>query len=211
MKQCDDNAPAARARAPGSDADTARPMAGHWRGKLNDRLKEYVVERLAGFDSPSAIAKSLRDEFGVTISRQSIEAYHALRRPRCAEKWKELFVATRRAIIEGKAERGAANKMVRLRWRENMVLRAMEREDFALADRLLNSIAGEVGEGKCDESEERPITEADRTRVLAALVAQAEAEQAHAAANRGDAANGDVAADRTPDAEETAAFAERTP
>ena len=203
MKQCDDNAPAAAARAPGSDARRARD--GHSRGKLNDRLKEYVVERLAGFDSVSAIMKSLREEFGVTVCRQSIEQYHPLRRPRCAEKWKLLFVATRRAIIEGKAERGAANKMVRLRWRENMVLRAMEREDFALADRLLNSIAGEVGDGKWDESEDRPITAADRARVLAALVAQAEAEQAHAAANRGDAADGE------PDAAESAALAERAP
>ena len=81
--------------------------------------------------------------------------------------------------------------MVRLRWRENMVLRAMEREDFALADRMLNSIAGEVGEGESGgRGEARPITEADRARVLAALVAQAEAEQAHAAANGGDAAIG---------------------
>ena len=209
MKQCDDNAPAAAARAPGSDA--TRATAGHSRGKLNDRLKEYVVERLAGFDSPTAIAKSLREEFGVTVCRQSIEQYHPLRRPRCAEKWKLLFFATRRAILEGKAERGAANKMVRLRWRENMVLRAMEREDFALADRLLNSIASEVGEGKCNESEERPITEADRARVLAALVAQAAAGQAHAAANRGEAANRPAAADGAADAAEIAPLPERTP
>jgi hypothetical protein len=209
MKQCDNNAPAAAARAPGSDARRAR--AGHSRGKLNDRLKEYVVERLAGFDSASAIVKSLREEFGVTVCRQSIEQYHPLRRPRCAEKWKLLFFATRRAIIEGKAERGAANKMVRLRWRENMVLRAMEREDFALADRLLNSIASEVGEGKWDESDARPITAADRTRVLATLVAQIEAEQAHAAANLGDAASRRAAADRVADAEEIAPLAERTP
>ena len=211
MKQCDDNAPAAAARAPVSDADARRARAGHSRGKLNDLLNEYVVERLAGFDSVSAIVKSLREEFGVTVCRQSIEQYHALRRPRCAERWKELFVATRRAIIEGKAERGAANKMLRLRWRENMVLRAMEREDFALADRLLNSIAGEVGDGKWDASEERPITAEDRARVLAALVALAEAEQAHAVADRGDAANGGDAAEHAPDAEESAALAERAP
>ena len=204
MNQCDESARAAAARAPCSDADAARGKARRHPGKLSDRLKEYVVERLAGFDSPGAIVKSLREEFGVTITRQSIEQYHPLRRPRCAEKWKLQFVATRRAIIEGKAERGAANKMVRLRWRENMVLRAMEREDFALADRLLNSIASEVGEGKCDESEARPITEADRARVLAALIAQAEADQAHAAANRG------AAADRAADAEEIAPLPERT-
>jgi len=209
MNQCDESARAAAARAPCSDATGGK--AGRHHGKLNDRLKEYVVERLAGFDSPGAIVKSLREEFGVTITRQSIEQYHALRRPRCAEKWKLQFVATRRAIIEGKAERGAANKMVRLRWRENMVLRAMEREDFALADRLLNSIASEVGEGKWEESEARPITEADRARVLAALVAQTEAEQAHAAANRGDAANRGAAADRAADAAEIARLPECTP
>ena len=208
MKQCDDSAPAAPARAPGADATRAK--ARDRRGKLNDQMKEYVVERLAGFDSATAIAKSLREEFGVTVTRQSVEAYHPSRRPRCAEKWKLLFFATRKAIIEGKAERGAANKMVRLRWRENMALRAMEREDFALADRLLNSIASEVGDGKPDGNEERLITAADRARVLAVLLAQAEAEQAHAAANRRDAANRADAVDRESNAE-SAALAEAGP
>jgi hypothetical protein len=46
-----------------------------------------VVERLAGFDSPAAILKSLREEFGVTITRQSIEQYNAARRPRCTRQW----------------------------------------------------------------------------------------------------------------------------
>ena len=97
---------------------------------------------------------------------------------------------------------------------ENMAIHAMAQRDYALADRLLGSIAREVGdrrpneaEARPDNVEARPITEADRARVLAALVAQAEAGKAHAAANRVDAANRGggcqpwrVAADREPDA-----------
>ena len=36
--------------------------------KLNDAQREYVVERLAAFESPIAIARSLYQEFGIRIS-----------------------------------------------------------------------------------------------------------------------------------------------
>ena len=106
---------------------------------------------------------------------------------------------------------------MRLRWLENMAIHAIAQGDYALADRLLGSIAREVGDRRPNEAEARPdnvearqITEADRAPVLAALVAQAEADKAHAAANRVDAANRGAAAnrggaaDREPDADESA-------
>ena len=83
------------------------------RGRINSKLtirqKEYVVERLAGFDSPVAIVKGLKEEFGVTVTRQAVEQYDRKRRRKCAPRWERLFDATRRTIIEGKAACGVAS------------------------------------------------------------------------------------------------------
>lgn len=211
MEQCENCARIAAMR------DGTIRRAGPVDGKLTERLKEYVIERLAGFDSPVAIVKSLKEEFGITITRQTIESYDPSRGRKPAKKYREQFFAMRHEILEGKAARVATRKGVRLRWLENMAIHAMAQGDYALADRLLGSIAREVGDRRPNEAEARPdnvearqITEADRARVLAALVAQAEADKAHAAANRVDAANRGAAAnrggaaDREPDADESA-------
>ena len=184
MQQCENCARIAAMR------DGTIRRAGPVDGKLTDRLKEYVIERLAGFDSPVAIVRSLREEFGISITRQTIEQYDPTRGRNPAKKWREQFFALRHEILEGKAARAAARKGVRLRWLENMAIHAMAQGDYALADRLLGSIAREVGDRRSNEGEAKPneastpVTAADRARVLAALIAQAEAEQAHAAANR---------------------------
>ena len=184
MEQCENCARIAAMR------DGTIRRAGPVDGKLTGRLKEYVIERLAGFDSPVAIAKSLKDEFGISIARQTIESYDPSRGRKPAKKYREQFFAIRHEILEGKAARVATRKGVRLRWLENMAIHAMAQGDYALADRLLGSIAREVGERRSSGSEARPsdlearpITDQDRARVLAALLAQVRAAEAHAIAN----------------------------
>jgi hypothetical protein len=117
--------------------------------KLTDEQQEYVVQRLAGYDSPSAVAKGLKEDFGVTITRQSIEYYDPTKEAGkdLAEKWRVLFDATRKAIIDGKADIGAANKMVRVRWREIMAQRKMDQGDYKTANDILDAIAKEMGDG----------------------------------------------------------------
>src|SRR5947207_15132102 len=90
-------------------------MTAH-RYKLTDEQKIKVVQRLAGFDPPCLIHKWLREECDVNITCRALEYYnptwHAGRH--LLERWKRLFFATRKAIIENMAEVGAANKMVRV-------------------------------------------------------------------------------------------------
>ena len=182
MEQCENCARLAAMRG-----ETIR-KAGPVDGKLTDRLKEYVIERLAGFDSPVAIVKSLKEEFGITITRQTIEQYDPTRGRSPAKKYREQFFAIRHEILEGKGVRAAARRGVRLRWLEKMAIHAMAQGDYALADRLLASIAREVGDRRSSAAEARPnefapITDQDRMRVLASLLAQLQAAEAHARAN----------------------------
>jgi hypothetical protein len=184
MEQCENCARIAAMR------DGTIRRAGPVDGKLTDRMKEYVIERLAGFDSPLAIVKSLKEEFGITIARQTIEQYDPTRGRSPAKKYREQFFAIRHEIVEGKAARGAARRGVRVRWLENMAIHAMAQGDYALADRLLGSIAREVGDRRSsgsevrpNELEARPITDRDRAQALASLLAQVQAAEAHAIAN----------------------------
>jgi hypothetical protein len=131
--------------------------------KLTDAQREYVVERLAVFESPTAITRTLQQEFGVRISHQAIRRYDPTRSTGCPERWKLLFAATRQKFIEGKAGRGAANAILRTRKRERMMLRAVE----TIADRIIKSTAEYEGDAFAAP---RPLTDAERSREIQALI-----------------------------------------
>jgi hypothetical protein len=132
--------------------------------KLTDAQKEYVVERLAGFGSPTAIAASLRDEFGISITRQAVVKYDPTRWPKCPERWKQPFFATRQAIIQNKAARGAANTNMLARSHARVTLRAVE----ALAARMLKAAAREADTGRPEPP--RKLTDQERSRGVGALI-----------------------------------------
>jgi hypothetical protein len=140
------------------------------RGKLSNKLKEYVVQRLAAYDSPGAIVRSLEEDFGITVSRTCILHYDPTRSRTTPARWRELFFDARKAIVEGKAASAAASAMVRLSWREDMVHRARAREAFGVADRILNSIAREVGDVRPVGGNPDRFSNEDRLRALMALV-----------------------------------------
>ena len=117
-------------------------------GKLTEKQKEYVVHRLAAYDNPSEVQKGLLAEFGVKITRPSVQFYDPTTRAgsRLHEKWASLFHATRDALHEGSARIGACHALVRIRWREQLVFKAMEADNLYLANFILDSIAREVGD-----------------------------------------------------------------
>ena len=117
--------------------------------KLTEDLKPYIVVRLACYDSMSAIAKSLREDHGIEITRQAIERYNPLRYAgrRCSEQWATLFFETRRKLVEGRADIGVAHKMVRVRWLDQMAHREMTEGNTAEARALLKQAAEEMNDG----------------------------------------------------------------
>src|SRR5882724_12782272 len=83
------------------DGRAAAPSA-DTRKKLSEEQKVQVVQRLAGFHSQLAVIRWLREEYGVTISRKAVAHYDPTcsAGTECAERWKILFLATRKAVIE---------------------------------------------------------------------------------------------------------------
>ena len=48
------------------------------RTELPDEVKAFVVQALACFDTPSEVAKAVKEEFGLVVSRQGGPIQHGL-------------------------------------------------------------------------------------------------------------------------------------
>jgi hypothetical protein len=115
--------------------------------KLNDEQKTYVVTRLAVYDKPAAIARDLKEEFGVTITPEAVGNYHPDRvHRRVAQRWKDLFAETRKAYIAKAADVGAMHKPVRILWREGLAHDAWAAGLFKHASDILDAIAKDFGD-----------------------------------------------------------------
>lgn len=117
------------------------------KGKLNDAVKAFVVQSLACFDGPSAVAAAVKREFGEEITRQAVEGYDPNKRAgaNLAEKWRLLFAETRKTFLEDTAEIGISHRAVRLRALQRMATKAEEQGNMVLAAQLLEQAAKEMG------------------------------------------------------------------
>ena len=147
--------------------------------KLTKNQKAYIVVRLACYDSPPAIAKSLKEDFGIEITRQALERYNPMRAAgrACSEQWATLFHETRRKLVEGRADIGAAHKMVRIRWLDQMARREMTDGNTVKARGLLKQVAEEMGESGRHEHEEvganiSELSDAEREARIDAVAAR---------------------------------------
>lgn len=122
---------------------------GNYPAKLTEAQKVEVVLRLAGYDSPPAIARSLKEELGIDIRAASIAFYDPTthRGRKCPRRWATLFHETRAKIVAGLSDVGAANKMVRVRWLDQMARGQMAANNTPEARALIRQVAEEMGEG----------------------------------------------------------------
>jgi hypothetical protein len=138
-------------------------------GKLTTAQQEYIVERLAGFDNPGTVMRSVREKFGIAITRQSVEQYDPTRYRRCPARWTTLFHLRRQAILESRGLQGALDHAARLRGRARVTLCAIE----TLAADMLDSLARQIGGGAAQPAAP-PLTDAERVRAILALLAKAQ-------------------------------------
>ena len=115
--------------------------------QLPDEVKSFIVQALACYDRPSVVVKAVKDEFDLVVSPQQVQAYdpektagHGL-----SQRWRELFAATRKAMVDGAAEVPIAHRVVRLRTLHRMSTQAEGMRNYALAAQLLEQAAKECG------------------------------------------------------------------
>ena len=116
--------------------------------KLQEKHKEYVVKRLACYDTPKEVAEGLKEEFNLKMTLQGIEYYNPKRAAgKClSEKWRLMFEETRRHFLDNAAEYvPLANKTVRLAELSKMHAAHKSRNNHVAAAQVIEQIAKEVG------------------------------------------------------------------
>lgn len=115
--------------------------------KLTEQQRIYVVRRLAAYDKPRAIARDMKQEFGIEVSHQLVESYHPGRAAgrRLAARWKRLFAEARAEFLDSAAETAAMHMAVRVSLREDIARDAWEAGLFKAASDVLDAIAKDIG------------------------------------------------------------------
>lgn len=117
------------------------------KAKLSDEVKTFIVQALACFDSPSTVAKAVKAEFEVEVSRQLVESHdpNKVAASGLASKWRTLFQVTRDRFLEDSSQIGIAHRSVRLRKLQFQVELNEGRGNSGMVASLLEQAAKEMG------------------------------------------------------------------
>ncbi|MCV3851659.1 DUF2280 domain-containing protein [Pseudomonas aeruginosa] len=115
---------------------------------LNNEVKAFIVQALACFDTPAQVAASVREEFGIEVSRQQCESHDPTKSAGrdLAKRWRTLFEDTRKRFREETSEIPIANRAFRLRALGRMAEKAESMRNLALTAQLLEQAAKECGD-----------------------------------------------------------------
>lgn len=115
---------------------------------LSNEVKAFIVQALACFDTPAQVAASVREEFGIEVSRQQCESHDPTKSAGrdLAKRWRTLFDDTRKRFREETSEIPIANRAFRLRALGRMAEKAESMKNMALTAQLLEQAAKEVGD-----------------------------------------------------------------
>jgi hypothetical protein len=115
---------------------------------LGNEVKAFIVQALACFDTPSTVADSVKEEYGITVTRQQVESYDPTKAggASLSKKWRELFASARDRFQSEIADIPIANKAYRLRVLDRMMSRAEKSRNLPLAAQIIEQAAKETGD-----------------------------------------------------------------
>jgi hypothetical protein len=114
---------------------------------LNDEVKFAIVQALACYDTPTQAAQMVKEDFGITITRQQAQYYdpYKVHGHRLGKKLRDLFDVTRKHFLEESAKIPIAQQSFRLRVLERTLRRVEQQGNTALVAQILEQAAKEVG------------------------------------------------------------------
>jgi hypothetical protein len=127
------------AASTGHDEDEKPPTV------LTDEIKAFIVRGLARYETPTVVAAAVMKVFGIEVSRQLVHTYNARSAQPPAERWCELFEATRESFLADISSIGIAQKAFRLRKLERFAEHAEERGWHDRAAGYMEQAAKECG------------------------------------------------------------------
>ena len=115
---------------------------------LKGEVKVFIVQSLACFDTPSQVVELVKKEFGLSITRQQVESHDPTKANGrgLAQKWVDMFNATRERFQNEISDIPIANKAYRLRVLDRMATRAEGMKNLALTAEIIEQAAKECGD-----------------------------------------------------------------
>lgn len=115
---------------------------------LSNEAKTFIVQALACFDTPTVVAKAVKEELGIEVSRQNVETYDPTKRAGAAlsKRWRELFEATRKTFLDDTSSIGISHRSVRIRSLQRYAQTAEKQGNLRLAAELMEQAAKEMGD-----------------------------------------------------------------
>ena len=130
---------------------------------LKNEVKSFIIQALACFDTPSQVVETVKNEFGVVVTRQQVETHDPTKAAGkgLAVKWATLFHDTRKRFRDETADIPIANRAFRLRAMNRFVEKAETMKNIGLAMQILEQAAKEAGDmyvnrSRKDESDDEP-------------------------------------------------------
>lgn len=116
--------------------------------KIDNEVKTFIVQRLACYDSLNSVIEQVREEFGLELIKQNVQAYDPTKYTgrNLAKQWRRLFEDTRTAFIADASSIPISHKSVRIGMLHRMALKADSKGNLPLAAQLLEQAAKEMGE-----------------------------------------------------------------
>jgi hypothetical protein len=121
---------------------------------LTEGVKRFIVQALACYDSPTTVAESVKEEFGLEITRMQVAQYDPSKNSGrgVAKKWQVLFEDTRKRFREEAADIPIAQRAYRLRTLDRLAAKAEKMRNLPLTLQVLEQAAKEVGESYVNKS-----------------------------------------------------------
>jgi hypothetical protein len=116
--------------------------------KLSKTVQRFIVQQLACFESPSEVVEAVKEEYGITVTRQAVEHYDPTKGGEgkgLAKEHEELFHATRERFISKIDALAISHKAYRLNQLEQIMRNAKRRRNWGLAAQMLEQAAKETG------------------------------------------------------------------
>jgi hypothetical protein len=115
--------------------------------RLSNEVQTYIVQEFARWRTPTQIAEAVKEEFGLDLDRQRVAFYNAERGGKqLPQKWKDLFVETRKSYLANVDSVGIAHRTFRLSMLHRLALAAEERGQVVIALSALEQAAKETGD-----------------------------------------------------------------
>jgi hypothetical protein len=114
---------------------------------LDVKVKRFIVQALACFDTPSQVVAAVKEDFGQDVSRQQVATYDPTKvnGRLLSKELRELFAETRAKFRAEVEEIPIAQQSFRLRSLSRMHQRAESSGNAPLAAQLLEQAAKEIG------------------------------------------------------------------